>query len=398
MFYNTKNFNKKFNIRNLAFLALFPGFHLYCMLWNMAVIQPFEKGYLIYANGFSLAVELVLIGQIWLLIKNNTKSAAIIITTSVTLVVIKFLDFAFQNEWLTYYTIVVSVDLIIFLSIIILDLKQKLQKILYIYLITILFVEGFYIKFIGSGINYYSLNDAASYQSVGRAFQVPLIILLCSSDKPLDTFGKWLVGAYILYCFEGRSEFALYVLSSTVLFLLSFRKRIVKIMSPSGILLATSLIGFTFLFIITIIKSDNRIASLVDVRTILDQERWPLTREAINLINQFPLLGSFGIMPAGQAAHNILSVWVDLGLIGFLIWVSMSLIMLLRSVWRYCRLENPTNRIALYFSTFWFFGSIASYWYLSEYYFIMCGFNALAEREHLIRSGQQSQQTRTCRI
>lgn len=95
------------------------------------------------------------------------------------------------------------------------------------------------------------------------------------------------------------------------------------------------LVGLAFLLMFLALLENNpgilgsRASSLLDIfssESISDQsalERLSYNYNALATIADKPLLGDFASYPAGEYAHNITSVWVDYGLVGMLLFLSL---------------------------------------------------------------------------
>jgi O-antigen ligase len=61
-----------------------------------------------------------------------------------------------------------------------------------------------------------------------------------------------------------------------------------------------------------------------------------------------PVLGDYGSYPVGEYAHNLFSVWVDLGLLGFLLFSTLLLVPLVHLLTQFnARARDPEYVLAL---------------------------------------------------
>lgn len=158
----------------------------------------------------------------------------------------------------------------------------------------------------------------ASYQGFSRSAVMVLFILLASFSR------KWLLPAYLsglslLFLLSARSEFGGFLVAGfVVMFMRIGFSRFLLFASPAFFLgvfmlsdVATEFAGTSRIFRLLDWKSDTSL----EARIGLNSNAWQSIRE-------HPFLGDYGSYVAsggiGDYAHNMLSAWVDFGLIGFI--------------------------------------------------------------------------------
>ena len=152
------------------------------------------------------------------------------------------------------------------------------------------------------------------YQGMAYAYVVLAMFGLVSAGRP------WRIVLYslslpILFIVGARSEFVAFLLIALTFEFCKSRSR------PKFALMAIAAVLLVTLAYSALDNSmqDNRIFGLLDIQNDESAiERRSLTSEAISTISQNPILGNYASYLPGNYAHNILSAWVDLGILGFI--------------------------------------------------------------------------------
>lgn len=173
----------------------------------------------------------------------------------------------------------------------------------------------------------------------------------------------YLMSLFALFHIGARAEFlALLVVVTAFEFFLT-RSKPMFLLKALGLLVLAA----TLLLALQHDTSSNRILQLADIDT--DQsfvERQQLQTDAIQTILDNPVQGRYASYVPGDYAHNVLSAWVDLGLLGFLLLNSMFLI----ALWgTYRHLGRPSLKgtwlaaFAMLLATYFLLISAKSYTY-----------------------------------
>lgn len=162
----------------------------------------------------------------------------------------------------------------------------------------------------------------ASYQQLALSYTMVFFVLLMATKKLLIRLALFILCIATLWLHGARSEFA-------AVFLVMAAMEFVRSRRRGGIAMATAIFAIVLyvgLDAIIAALPDNRMVQLFDLSENTSWEsRNELLDQALSTIESNPLLGDYGSYVktarfggVGDYAHNILSAWVDLGLLGFL--------------------------------------------------------------------------------
>ena len=170
--------------------------------------------------------------------------------------------------------------------------------------------------------------DYESYQLNYHAMGFAILVLAIYSIPCLGIVNRTLAFFLLLIVFfiiGSRAELIGFIILA---FLIEFFKTRINRLDLIAIIIPFFLLAFTWFFYILYINyPNNRIFLLLHLKK--DEsfiERSMLNRNALSTIQSNPFLGKYASYEPGQYAHNILSTWVDLGLPGFLILLSIFII------------------------------------------------------------------------
>lgn len=162
----------------------------------------------------------------------------------------------------------------------------------------------------------------ANYQGLGRAFLLTVVPVAAFTSSRWKRLLHYINATMVIFLLGARSEVAgLLVFAATFEWMLMRRK-------GRTLLIMTVLLAATAALLIAILPllgewfPDNRVLLLMQGfesdGSVL--ERGEQIRFALGSIATHPVLGAYGsygeLGNAGSYAHNILSVWVDLGILG----------------------------------------------------------------------------------
>jgi hypothetical protein len=167
--------------------------------------------------------------------------------------------------------------------------------------------------------------DYESYQLNYHAMGFAILVQSIYTIPCLGFINRALAFCLLLIVFlviGSRAELIGFIILA---FLIEFFKNRVNRLDFIAIIIPFFLLAFTgFFYIIQINFPNNRIFLLLHLTK--DEsfiERSMLNKNALSTIQSNPFLGKYASYEPGQYAHNILSTWVDLGLFGFLILLSI---------------------------------------------------------------------------
>ena len=166
-----------------------------------------------------------------------------------------------------------------------------------------------------------SVAKIADYQGYAFVYIVVAIYVLVSLNSRVTRLLVYGAAVFALFLNGARAEFIGLVLLIPLIEL-SFAKHKYLIIAV-GILLVCAVTGL--LSISPEVMLENRVSALltdyeIDASVI---ERRLLLHAAWDTITSNPLFGNFNSYDTGEWAHNALSAWVDLGLIGFQVYLGL---------------------------------------------------------------------------
>lgn len=307
----------------LAFFLLFPGFFFYQTMLGLGFISAFLGGYFAI---ISLAIIFPLLFFYVTDIKNGESYFSttdfhffIFLSYFLLVTIINFLSGA--NSLIVQKHIL---SIIYFINIFIIfkaiSLNERDFKIISIAAImtmsAIIFYYSnngsFYLATLGTSKNPESV---ATYQGFSRSYLLTFIVAIAFIKTTITRFIIYGIAASALFLNGARSEFVAMLLLVPVIEIYHSKYKI-------SILIIISLIAAIISLNIDYISSilpDNRILELANLSQSSSANlRHHLTIQAINTINENPILGDYASYKSGDYSHNILSAWVDIGLFGFI--------------------------------------------------------------------------------
>lgn len=324
IFLNRKEFIREFSV--IALIILFPMSFIYHSLIALTSMPAFLGGY------FSLICILLL--PIYLFniffMKYELKKNEVIIFL---LIILWFLFLTYQfvfsitpNNLELYVWGLTGLlnNTVCFLIASNIDLYSiKLRK----YLLFFFFIISTIVfSNISNGQFYLSLksgnDDVATYQSFGLYLLVISLILFLVIRSSLLKVIIVALSFLILYFNGSRSEFIFYIISILALNLINLKLSKLKIIVILCISTLLFLIYYNLGFSINI--EENRIFQLSNISDSSSYlQRDIFNKNAIDSIKENLILGEYGQYVKnygiGGYAHNILSAWVDFGILGFIL-------------------------------------------------------------------------------
>ena len=161
----------------------------------------------------------------------------------------------------------------------------------------------------------------ATYQGLARVFLLTVVVITAFTPSRFKRIFHYLNAIAVLFLIGARSEVAgLLVFAATLEWMLTRRKGMALLLMP--VLLAVAAV--VLIDVIPQLNTwfpDNRVLFLLEFGSDGSViERREQIQFAQNSIAASPILGAYGsytmLGSAGSYAHNILSAWVDLGIVG----------------------------------------------------------------------------------
>ncbi len=368
------------DISTISFVILFPGFFFYNFAVARDLIPPFVDGYFGIVS-FILLIPLLLSTSKVFLLNYKSKSLLIFATIyiyTLTIVIINYLldkPYRFSGELLFWSLSGLLFNLIMMLIAAGIS-YQKISKI-GIYLLFLMFVVV--VLNIGDrGIFYLKLEAfddlyVSTYQGFARSIVfLALILTSIYIGNFKYGFSIFTISIATLYLNGARTEFVGYLFSSILLFVLfSFK---------DGKSILTSIVIFvTTYFVIQYLSytySDSRMLQIfmIDESTSF-QARSELSKYGINVINNNPIFGNYGsyveLGGIGSYPHSLLSAWVNLGLIGFILYIILFFNLIKQAIINFRKsLNSAEYRVFLIYLIFTLFSVSFS----KEYNYMSIGF------------------------
>ena len=214
----------------------------------------------------------------------------------------------------------------------------------------------------------------ATYQGFARSLIFVLLPLVAFYYKNKNVLFLIFVFGLISLFFNGaRTEFVLFITSVVSLFLLygALNLRTLALTMITVLFLVS--MGLYFIDLIP----NNRMLQLLDMENASSVNvRSDLLQFALSSIADNPLLGDYGAYTimggVGSYAHNIFSAWINLGILGFLAYIVMFLILWVFSVKSLLKKNIYTFKYRLFFM-FLVFATLALI-FAKDYSYMLTGF------------------------
>jgi hypothetical protein len=164
------------------------------------------------------------------------------------------------------------------------------------------------------------------YQGYGFVYLVLAVLVVAMARRGVARAAAYLVAVPALFLNGARSEFGGLLVAGLVVEYCYARRRgalVATVAAAAGVLVlaAGPLQG-----VVEELFPESRFLALADVASDDNaSERMRMLASAWRTVRDHPLLGSFASYPPGDYAHNALSAWVDLGLVGFLWYAALVL-------------------------------------------------------------------------
>ncbi len=325
---------------DFVFILLFPLFFIYHVLISKGYIPPFLGGYFSIVALVNLPILLLFFSQLNLKLNQQFTSVEIIffllLIYTFSIAIANFLFNPLPSE--NFEMFLFSIQGIIFTFICYILGKyisinnHNFKRILiyFLLLFSIIVLSNlnefgmFYLRLSSENANF-----AISYQGYARVLSVLGLISIALVKNSYLALLLYLIVSITLFFNGARTEFVLFNFSS-IIFFLFFIPRIIYIIIP--ILFIALFLIFQNDTLLNLIL-ENRLLELVTnpQSSTSGNARLDTIFIALQTISDHPLFGSYGsyveIGGIGYYAHNLISAWVNLGLFGFILYLSMFFIM-----------------------------------------------------------------------
>lgn len=347
------------NLATLSFLLLFPGYFLYHYAVGRAYILPVLGGY------FGIVAALLLvplaISNLKLVVKNFDLPVLIFFFIILLTFIVTFTHYAaaypikFYEEMFVWSISGAVFNLVCFFLATRLDIHRVAK---YGYWLIFLMVSIVISNIGDRGIFYLkaeadNLSDIVSgYQGFARSIVVTLLITCAYYfNRGIRFYSLVIFGLFGLFFNGARTEFILYIF---VLVLIKFFYSIRSFKALLNLLLLITISVFVVVISIDYLP-DSRMLLLLDFSSGSSGEiRWRQIVFALEKISQNPILGDYGsyveLGSVGSYPHNVLSAWLNLGLVGFFLYIVLFMALWITVLYDFLNKKNDE-----YFKIFLFF-------------------------------------------
>ncbi|KQN68992.1 hypothetical protein ASF04_15630 [Duganella sp. Leaf61] len=305
----------------LAFWLLFPGFFAYQTLLGLGLIRAYLGGYfawisLLMCTPLLLSYLLRMRACGWRV--HRVDAAWLAFLAYYATIIVLHMGLAGGGAT-SHHTLGLLYMFLLFVIFKTLDFESKrfqltlLASLLAMSAVVFAYaVDGaFYLAALGAARDPESV---ATYQGFSRSYLLPMVVLLACTRHTSLRWALYALGLPTLYINTARSEFGALLFLIPLFELHAARSRLAMLMLMAG---AIMLLQFNLDALVAAVPG-NRTLELLDLsHSTSASARHALTEQALRTIADHPILGDYGSYPSGRYAHNILSAWVDLGLLGF---------------------------------------------------------------------------------
>jgi len=159
------------------------------------------------------------------------------------------------------------------------------------------------------------------YQQVAFSYLLVSVFLLPGMSVRLRVL-YYVVVFPALYFIGARSEFFAFVFLFLLLECIYSRWFLALILASASL----SLVVLAALDDLSFLKGFRMFSIFFENADMSYDARDTFAMRSFESLNTHPLLGAFGSHASGEYAHNIFAVWVDMGLVGFITFISMLLV------------------------------------------------------------------------
>lgn len=367
---STRGLKLSQTVASASFFLLFPGFLFYHQFVAMGLVPPFAGGLFGYVSLGTLLMLLVLLpwNTDWLKKITGNRYAqwtvVLLVFTSAWTLAHYLL---FNDEYIakasrqSLETVIMWACLFLVGSMLPLESKSLRWSFSISFIIILVYLLYFYVS---TDTNAYSARrlygnttDVSSYQGFGRSVLFTLLLLLAVFNSFRARAVLMLGGVFVLFMLISRSDFYTFLAVSAVLCVIYGIKQpkyllLLLLVSLEVVLLAIPDIAPRIGVFLeshapeTAVQAPTtdspasaqdaeppRLSRQFEVFDLASSKSWlgrqSVQKIAIEQISENPLVGKFGghvlAESTGSYAHNALSAWVNYGLPGFLVYVSLTL-------------------------------------------------------------------------
>ncbi|MDR7334734.1 O-antigen ligase family protein [Roseateles asaccharophilus] len=307
----------------LSFVLLFPAFFYYQSAVAVGFVSNFLGGYFTAGAAVTLPLLLAALSSAPYLRKISSSAPTTLFAAFMVIfggyVVVGGLTGANPEITSTYFAYLFKFTAIFLTATLVNGQSpsfQRLCQLLFLGVVVTALTTAADGKFLAAAITSALGGDFfLDYQGLAYAYIV-MLIFAAPSLKYMLRLCLYAASVVALFLIGARSEFAGFIVIALVIEFCKARSR-PRFVLTLGIMAGVAALAFVQL---ADTFADHRIFALLEVDA--DQsviERNDLQEDAVATIEQNPIFGKYASYEQGHYAHNILSAWVDFGLLGFLI-------------------------------------------------------------------------------
>lgn len=188
-------------------------------------------------------------------------------------------------------------------------------------------VNGFFnLKMYGGGDS----ESIVTYQAFGVAYLMSTLYLLFYSPGFLIRILIYFVAVPVLYLNGARSEFFAFLIGIAIVEFINSKNRIYLSIFVSFLI---TILLFSLRFLISYLP-ENRVLNIITLtkdESVSNRDRF--FSAGLDSINNSLVLGDYASYNPGEYIHNFVSVWVDLGFVGLVVFLFVTIGLLL-SCWK----------------------------------------------------------------
>lgn len=233
---------------------------------------------------------------------------------------------------------------------------KKLIAVLFISLSLIIVIKS-----VSNGFNFYygtqkNVATASEYDYQGTALSYCVVYFILLASRPTHLLLRYF---YHLLCIASlavigsRSEFI--VIFPTIFVYELLQSRIKSIFFIFVLFLGSVFSAILLYFPHLLGDRISTITNLLSNESQIDRsanERISFSNQALETVSQHPFSGKFSSYEPGEYAHNILSMWVDYGFIGILLFFAILIVAIITSFLSTSQRSDPLNSIEIPLFTF----------------------------------------------
>ena len=318
------------SIANLAFVLLFPGFFFYQTLIGLGILPPILGGYFSPVSAIFFPILLFFYVKKIFVKKNSISIGDIFFILFISYFsLIVSINFSLGTSTKLVLSHILSIVQLIVVFLIFRFSDFSSDKFVIKNIISILIMSAIVFYYSDQGFfflksqNETDENEAlASYQGFARSLCVTVIVVLPFLKKNIISIALICISLFALYINGARSELVATIFAVALFVLISSRYKVIVFIVGLVLLGLGAFYGNNLIELLP----NNRSLQLLDATGSTSWvARQGFLLSALASISKNPIFGDYGSYARtgeiGSYAHNIISAWVDLGVVGFLLLV-----------------------------------------------------------------------------